>query len=127
MEVPEISKKDMKKFVRKVIKNNPWINGNFAASDGDVMAVITYPEEFKTPVYAKDLRTLYEWSKNGLGTFVWRNVVIFNHPVDFGTFVYRYPKYDGSVEHLTVNAMTFDEFADIIQRISDESYWHNSH
>lgn len=114
---------EYEKFISEVFKHNGWISGRYAYEDGDIMAIVNYREEFSNFVEAKNLHELYEWCKRGhLGTFVWKNIVIFNHPVDFGTFVYRMPNAKNYEEHLTVNAMTFKEFADIIQRISEGTY-----
>ena len=121
-----MDKEKVQEFVGEVLARNKWINGIYNANDGDVMAVLEYEDMFSKPSFVDNLDELYKYLKHGYtGTFVWKNIVIFNHPYDFGTFVYRMPKYDTYEEHLTMDAIELEDFKDIITKISDGTYWNS--
>lgn len=119
-----MDKAEVQEFINNVLAHNGYISGRYAAEDGDVMAVVEYADTYSKPAFIDDLDELYRYLKHGYnGTYVWKNIVIFNNSYDFGTFVYRIPNYESYEEHLTVDAMTLEEFKDTIQKISDGTYW----
>jgi len=113
--------KSIREFINEVMRHNGYISGRFAANDGDIMAILNYREDFSKYSEAKTLMDLYHYCKSSMGTFVWRNIVIFNHPYDFGTFVYKMPNAEECVEHLDVDAMPFERFAEIIEKLASEN------
>ena len=121
-----MNKEEVQKFIEEVMERNMWINGMYNYADGDIMAPSEYEDMFSKPAYFDDLDKLYEALRKGYtGTFVWHNIVIFNHAYDFGTFVYRMPKYERYEEHLTISEIEPEEFKSIITKISDGTYWNS--
>lgn len=121
-----MNKEDVQKFIYEVMKRNKWVSGEYNYDDGDVFAMEEYIDMFSKPAFFEDLDKLYDALKKGYsGTFVWHNIVIFNHAYDFGTFVYKMPKYEGFEEHLTMSAIEQEEFKSIITNISKGTYWNS--
>ena len=121
-----MDKQYVRDFIVKLMGRNNWINGMYNYADGDLSAPSEYEDMFSKPAYFEDIDKLYDVLRKGYsGTFVWHNIVIFNHASDFGTFVYRMPKYERYEEHLTISAIEPEELKSIIAKISDGTYWNS--
>ena len=102
------------------MKHNSWVNGNQLIRDGDPFGAIELREMMEKFYIAKTPEELFDWCHKYVGTFVYNNIIIFNHPYDFGTFVYIYPNAMNYEEHLTVDAMDIKYFVDILQKIGGQ-------
>ena len=112
----------MMKQVEKAFEQNKWINGFYDYRDGDLMAMLNASEQFLDNVNeVKDTYRLFEYLKGDYtGTFVYKNLLIFNH-WDYGTFIYCLNDVDkGYIEHLTMSAINYEEFVGYITKLCDE-------
>lgn len=109
--------KEIAAFISKIMKHNDWVNGNELIRDGDPFGAIELQDMLGRAYEAKTPEQLFEWCHKYVGTFIYNNIVILNHPNYFGTYVYIYPVAETFSEHLTVDAMDITYFRNILREI----------
>jgi hypothetical protein len=107
----------LKGVVRRIVNSNPWLSGLYDYMDGDPMAISESEEIFvKEPVECKSVNELYDKLTTYDGVFKYKNLLFFNSSV-YGVFVYDIRKPDSYVEHLSIEYMSFDRFASVVDKL----------
>jgi hypothetical protein len=109
----------LKSIVKKIVRSNPWLSGWYDYLDGDPMAVSESEEIFKEPVECRNLDELYNMLKSYDGVFKYKNLLFFNSSA-YGIFVYDIRRPDNYIDHLTLDYMDYNRFADLISRLSEK-------
>lgn len=104
-------------IVKEIIEKNEWLSGWHDYREGDVMAIVNEPEKYQHVTEETDIRKLYESIKNYDGAFKHKNLLLFSH-WNYGVFVYNVNNTKHYIEHLTINAMTFEDFAKLINNLN---------
>jgi hypothetical protein len=105
-----------KKIIEEIVEKNNWLNGICDYLDGDVLAIVNQPEKFEEVKEVVDLRELYNKLREFEGVFQYKNLLFFND-WQYGTFVYSIDNTEDYIEHLTMDAIPFDHFIKIIERL----------
>jgi hypothetical protein len=107
---------EIKKIIEEIVEKNNWLNGIYDYLDGDVLAIVNQPEKFEEAKEEMDLRELYNDLREFEGVFQYKNLLFFND-WQYGTFVYSIDNTEDYIEHLTMDAIPFDHFIKIIERL----------
>jgi len=109
----------LSQIIKEIIAKNSWLNGWYDYEDGDLMAIVNQPEKFQEATERTDIKQLYSDLKNYDGVFKYKNLLFFND-WNYGTFVYDINNPDRSdyIEHLTINAMSYEHFAKLIEKLT---------
>ena len=83
--------------------------------EGDPVAIMK-GEDFKKVNNVDSLDELWRNLRDYVGTFRYRRLLFFNDWA-YGCFVYRIGEPDDYVEHLTVDAMSFESFRRTVERL----------
>jgi hypothetical protein len=105
-----------KKIIEEIVKKNNWLNGIYDYLDGDILAIVNQSEKFEEVVEVVDLQELYNKLREFEGVFQYKNLLFFND-WQYGTFVYDINNYEDYIEHLTMDAIPFDHFIKIVERL----------
>jgi len=107
----------LKGIVRRIVNSNPWLSGLYDYLDGDPMAISESEEIFvKEPVECKSINELYNMLKTYDGVFKYKNLLFFNS-YHYGTFVYDIRRPDHYIDNLSIEYMSFDRFADLVNKL----------
>jgi len=107
---------EMKKIIEEIINSNNWLNGIYDYLDGDVLAIVNQEEKFQEVVEVVDLQELYNKLREFEGVFKYKNLLFFND-WQYGTFVYDINNYEDYIEHLTMDAISFQRFIEIVKEL----------
>ena len=116
-DVEEYSKAVLRRLVEKIVDSNYWLSRQAEADEGDPLAGLENREMLCNVVKVENVSELYENLRNYVGTFKHRHLLLINHPT-YGCFVYDLRKPESYVEHLTVDAITFEKFIKILERLT---------
>ena len=105
-----------KKIVEEIVEKNNWLNGIYDYLDGDILAIVNQPEKFEEVVEVIDLQELYNDLKNYEGCFRYGDLLFFND-WQYGTFVYSIDNTEDYIEHLTMDAISFQRFIEIVKSL----------
>jgi hypothetical protein len=111
---------NVNQIIKEIVDKNSWLNGWYDYEDGDLMAIVNQPEKFTgKPKEHTSLIQLYDDLQNYDGVFKYKNLLFFND-WQYGTFVYDINNPDTSdyIEHLTINAMPYEHFAKLINKLT---------
>jgi hypothetical protein len=111
----------LKSIIKRIVRSNPWLSGWNDYLDGDPMAVSESEEIlFKEPVECRSLEELYNMLKKSCdGVFKYKNLLFFNSSA-YGIFVYDIRKPDDYIDHLTLDYMDYNRFADLVNKLSEK-------
>jgi hypothetical protein len=104
----------LKSIIKRIVRSNPWLGGWNDYLDGDPMAVSE--EIFKEPVECRGLEELYNMLKSYDGVFKYKNLLFFNSSA-YGIFVYDIRRPDDYIDHLTLDYMDYNRFADLVNKL----------
>jgi len=107
----------MEKILREILDNNEWLSGWADFRDGDLMALANQEEKYQSLTEVEDPRKLYELLRSYEGAYKYRDLVFMNDH-QYGCFVYKLPNTKDYVEHLNVEAMSFEKFAKIVEELN---------
>ena len=108
--------KEIKKIIEEIVEKNNWLNGIYDYLDGDVLAIVNQEEKFQEAKEEMDLRELYNDLREFEGVFQYKNLLFFND-WQYGTFVYDINNYEDYIEHLTMDAISFQRFIEIVKEL----------
>jgi len=109
---------ELKSVIKRIVSRNSWLSGWYDYMDGDPMAISESEEIFvKEPVECKDLEELYNMLKTYDGVYKYKNLLFFNS-YHYGVFVYDIRKPDNYIENLSIEYMSFNRFADIVNKLT---------
>jgi hypothetical protein len=113
---------DINQIVKEIIDKNDWLNGWADYEEGDVLEIVNQPEKFEQVTEKTSIWEVYNDLKNYDGTFKFKNLLFFSDN-RYGTFVYDIDSPDRSnyIEHLTMSAMTPEDFMDIVAKLTKEA------
>jgi hypothetical protein len=113
---------DINQIVKEIIDKNDWLNGWADYEEGDIMEIVNQPEKFEQVTEKTSLWELYNDLKNYDGTFKFKNLLFFSDS-QYGTFVYDINNPDRSnyIEHLTMPAISFEDFMRIVAKLTKEA------
>jgi len=105
-------------IIKDIVDKNVWLNGMYDYKDGDLMALVNQPEKFQEATEITNLTELFHALKNYEGVFKHKNLLFFND-WRYGCFVYDINNPDRSdyIEHLTIDAMSFESFQKTVNRL----------
>jgi len=105
-------------IIKDIVDKNEWLNGMYDYKDGDLMALVNQPEKFQEATEITNLTELFHALKNYEGVFKHKNLLFFND-WRYGCFVYDINNPDRSdyIEHLTIDAMSFESFQKTVNRL----------
>lgn len=105
--------------VKKLIKQNEWLNGMADFREGDIGALLE-ADRFLDFIPCTTPRELYENLKNYSGSFQYKNLIFANHHL-YGCFVFKESEDKAEeVEHLTMDVISLDKFIEILNRLERE-------
>jgi hypothetical protein len=97
---------ELKSIIKRIISRNPWLSD----------PLTDYGELFAEVVECENVEELYNMVKSYAGAFKYKNMLFFNS-YHYGVFVYDIRKPDNYIEHLTIDYMTFEHFASLINKL----------
>lgn len=108
---------ELKRIVKQIVRRNRWLSGLYDYMDGDPIAINESEEIFiNEPVECRDLEELYNMLKTYDGVYKYKNLLFFNS-YHYGVFVYDIRRPDHYIEHLSIEFMSFDRFADLVNKL----------